>query len=80
MVQNKKTQMCNEQPSFSKLLQQSILNQPYDFANLWSRAAESYPQNRRKQRICITIAIAIGVIIGALAMHFFSSPERWIRL
>ena len=61
-------------------LRQSIINQSYDLAVLWGRAADSFPQNKRKQRIRIAIAVAVGVIIGALTMHFLSSPERWIRL
>lgn len=32
-------------------------------------------KNKSKYRIA-----AICIIIGALAMHFLSSPERWIRL
>ncbi len=39
-----------------------------------------FPQNKREQRIRTTIAVVVGLIIGALAMHFLSSPERWIRL
>ena len=66
--------------SLSEQLRQSIINQPYDLAALWGRAADSFPQNKRKQRIRNAIAVAIGVVIGALAMHFVSSPERWIRL
>ena len=69
-----------KQLPFSEQLRQSIINQPYDLANLWGRAADSFPQNKRKQRIRIAIAVAVGVIIGALAIHFLSSPERWIRL
>ena len=69
-----------KQLSFSEQLRQSIINQPYDHANLWGRAADSFPQNKCKQRFRIAIAVAVGVIIGALAMHFLSSPERWIRL
>ena len=69
-----------EQLPFSEQLRQNIINQPCDLADLWVRAADSYPQNRRKQRIRTTIAVVVGVIIGALAMHFLSSPERWIRL
>lgn len=61
-------------------LRQNIINQPCDLAALWGRAADSFPQNKRKQRIRTTIAVVVGVIIGALAMHFLSSPERWIRL
>ena len=57
-----------------------MMSQPCDLAALWGRAADSFPQNKRKQRIRITVAVVVGIIIGALAMHFFSSPERWIRL
>ena len=65
---------------FSEQLRQSIINQPYDLAVLWGRAADSFPQNKRIQRFRIAIAVVVGVIIGTLAMHFLSSPERWIRL
>lgn len=69
-----------KQLPFSEQLLQSVINQPCDLATLWGRAADSFPQNKRKQRIHITVAVAVGVIIGALAIHFLSSPERWIRL
>ena len=57
-----------------------MMDQPCDLADLLGRAADSYPQNRRKQRIRIAIAVVVGIIIGVLAMLFLSSPERWIRL
>ena len=37
---------------------------------------QNYLSNKRKQRISTTIAVVVGVVIGALAMHFLSSPER----
>ena len=80
MEQKKHPRQNQEQLPFSEQLRQSIINQPYDLAVLWGRAADSFPQNKRKQRIRIAIAVAVGVIIGALAMRFLSSPERWIRL
>ena len=80
MEQKKRQKQNQEQLSFSEQLRQSIINQPCDLAALWGRAADSFTQNKRKQRIRITIAVVVGVIIGALAMHFLSSPERWIRL
>ena len=80
MGQMKHQQQNKEQLPFSEQLRQSIINQPCDLAALWGRAADSFPKNKRKQRIRIAIAVAIGVVIGALAMHFLSSPERWIRL
>ena len=80
MEQKQTIEQNRKEKSFSEQLRQSIINQPCDPANLWSRAADSFPQNKRKQRIHIAIAVAVGVIIGALAMHFLSSPERWIRL
>lgn len=80
-MEQKKHQKQNQEPLlFSEQLRQSIINQPCDLASLWGRAADSFPQNKRKQRIHITIAVVVGVIIGALVMHFLSSPERWIRL
>ena len=69
-----------EQLSFSEQLRQSIINQLCSPAYLWGRAADSFPQNKRKQRIRIAVAVVVGAIIGALAMYFLSSPERWIRL
>ena len=69
-----------KQLPFSEQLRQSVINQPCDLATLWGRAADSFPQNKRKQRIRITVAVVVGIIIGALAMHFLFSPERWIRL
>lgn len=80
MKHKKHQKPSQEQLPFSEQLRQSIINQPFDLAALWGRAADSFPQNKRKQRIRIAIAVAVGVIIGALAIHFLSSPERWIRL
>ena len=80
MKQQKHQRQHQEQLPFSEQLRQNIINQPYDPISLWGRAANSFPQNKHKQRIHIAIAVVVGVVIGALAMHFFSSPERWIRL
>ena len=80
MEQKKHQQQSQEQLPFSEQLRQNIINQPYAPISLWGRAADSFPQNKRKQRIRIAIAVVVGVTISALAMHFFSSPERWIRL
>lgn len=80
MGQMKHQKQNQEQVPFSEQLRQSIINQPCDLAALWGRAADSFPQNKPKQHIRIAIAVVIGVVIGALAMHFLSSPERWIRL
>ena len=80
MEQKKRQKKNQEQLPFSEQLRQSIINQPYDPISLWGRAADSFPQNKRKHRIHITIAVVVGVVIGALAMYFLSSPERWIRL
>lgn len=76
----KHQKQSREQLPFSEQLRQSIINQPYDLAVLWGRAADSFPQNKRKQRFRIAIAVVVGIIISALVMHFLSSPERWIRL
>mgnify|MGYP003301278587 FL=1 len=76
----KRQKQSQEQLPFSEQLRQSIINQSCNLASLWGRAADSFPQNKRKQRIPLAIAVAVGVIIGALTMHFSSSPERWIRL
>ena len=80
MEQKKYQKQNQEQLPFSEQLRQSIINQPCDPADLWGRAADSFPQNKRKQRIHTAIAVVVGIIIGALTMHFLSSPERWIRL
>ena len=80
MEQMKHQEQNQEQLPFSEQLRQSIINQPCNPADLWGRAADSFPQNKCKQRIRTAIAVAVGVIIGALVMHFLSSPERWIRL
>ena len=81
MEQNKIQQTKDSQEKIhSDNLIKQMLSQPCDLAALWGRAADSLPQNKRKQRIRAAIAIVIGLIIGALAMHFLSSPERWIRL
>ena len=81
MEQKKNQQIKDSQEKkYSDNLIKQMMSQPCDLAALWGRAADSFPQNKRKQRIRITIAVAVGIIIGALAMHFLSSPERWIRL
>ena len=80
MGQMKHQQQSQEQLPFSEQLRQSIINQPCDLAVMWGRAADLFPQNKCKQRIRTTITFVVGVIIGALAMHFLSSPEHWIRL
>ena len=80
MEQMKKQERQREQLPFSEQLRQSIINQPCAPADLWGRAADSFPQNKRRQRIRTAIAVAVGIIIGALAMHFLSSPERWVAL
>ena len=49
-----------EQLSFSEQLRQNIINQPCNPADLWGRAADSFPQNKRKQRIRTTIAVVVG--------------------
>ena len=80
MEQIKHQKKSQEQLPFSDQLRERSINQPCSPADLWGRAADSIPQNKRKQRIRTVIAVVVGVIIGALAMYFLSSPERWIRL
>ena len=80
MKQQKHHQQTQEQLPFSEQLRQSIINQPCDLAAMWGRAADSFPQNKHKQRFRIAVAVVVCIIIGALAMRFLSSPERWIRL
>ena len=81
-MEQKKNQQTkdSQEKKYSDNLIQQMMNQPCDLAALWGRAADSFPQNKRRQRIRITIAVVVGIIIGALAMHFLSSPERWIAL
>ena len=51
MEQMKHQQQSQEQLPFSEQLRQSIINQLRDPAVLWGRAADSFPQNKRKQRL-----------------------------
>ena len=76
---NQQTKDSQEKKYSDNLIKQ-MMSQPCDLAALWGRAADSFPENKRKQRIRIAIAVTVGIIIGALALHFLSSPERWIRL
>ena len=78
-MKNQQTKDSQEKKHSDNLIKQ-MMSQPCDLATLWGRAADSFPQNKRKQRIRITVVVVVGIIIGALAMHFLSSPERWIRL
>lgn len=80
MEQKKHHKQSQEQLPFSEQLRQNLISQPCDLASLWGRAADSFSQNRHKRRIHTAIVVILGVVIGALAMHFLSSPERWIRL
>ena len=81
-MEQKKNQQTkdSQEKKYSDNLIQHMMSQPCDLAALWGRAADSFPENKRKQRIRTTIAVVVGVVIGALAMHFLLSPERWIRL
>ena len=81
-MEQKKNQQTkgSQEKKYSDNLIRQMMSQPCDLAALWGRAADSFPQNKRRQRIRITIAVVVGIIIGALAMHFLSSPERWIAL
>ena len=76
---NQQTKDSQEKKHSENLIKQ-MMSQPCDLAALWGRAADSFPRNKRKQRTRTTIAVVVGVVIGALVMHFLSSPERWIRL
>ena len=76
---NQQTKDSQEKKHSDNLIRQ-MMSQPCDLAALWGRAADWFPQNKRTQRIRIAVAVVVGVVIGALAMHFLSSPEHWIRL
>lgn len=77
---NKQQTIGSQEKKHSDNLILQMMRQPCDLASLWGHAADSFPENKRKQRIHITVAVVVGIIIGALTMHFLSSPERWIRL
>ena len=79
MEKKQTTKQSNKEKSFSEQLAESIANEPFTVEH-WQRCANSFPENKQRQRKQIAIAVAIGTVIGALAMHFLSSPERWIRL
>ena len=76
---NQQTKDSQEKKHSDNLIKQ-MMSQPCDLAALWGRAADSFHENKRKQRIRIIVAVVVSIIIGALEMHFLSSPERWIRL
>ena len=78
-MKNQQTKDSQEKKHSENLIKQ-MMSQPCDLAALWGRAADSFPRNKRKQRTRTTIAVVVGVVIGAMVMHFLSSPERWIRL
>ena len=79
-MEHKKTnEQSNKEKSFSEQLVESVVNRPFT-VGYWQRCADSFPENKQRQRRRRTIAISIGVVIGAVLMHFLSSPERWIRL
>ena len=63
MEQKKHQKQSQEQLPFSGQLLQSIMNQPYDLAALWGRAADSFPQNKRNYR---RIGDALFVLTRAL--------------
>ncbi|MBR6660976.1 MAG: hypothetical protein IKL26_03885 [Bacteroidales bacterium] len=68
---HQKQKQNQEQLPFSGQLRQNIINQPCDLAALWGRAADSFPQNKRKQRIRTTIAVVVGVVIGRIGDALF---------
>ena len=79
MEQKQTSKQNRKEKSFSEQLVESIANKPFT-AEHWQRCADSFPENKQRQQRRRAIAIAIGVVIGAMLMHFLSSPERWIRL
>ena len=56
MEHKKHQKPSQEQLPFSEQLRQSIINQPCDPADLWGRAADSFPQNKHKQRFRIALS------------------------
>ena len=76
---NKQQTIGYQEKKHSDNLILQMMRQPCDLATLWERAADAFPQNKRKQHIRTAITLIIGIVIGAF-MHFLSSPERWIRL
>ena len=80
MEQKNQQTIDSQEKKHSDNLIKQMMSQPCDLAALWGRAADSFPQNKRKQCTRTIIAVAVGIVIGVLAMHFLSSPERWIRL
>ena len=73
--QNNKTQQG--ELSFVKQVKQCLENA---FAEAEEQAAR--PKSKRaKRRQLITRAIAVLIAVAiALLIHFFSSPERWLRI
>ena len=63
MERKKHQKQSQEQLPFSGQLRQSIMNQPYDLAALWGRAADSFPQNKRNYR---RIGDALFILARAL--------------
>ena len=63
MEQKKHQKQSQEQLPFSGQLRQSIMNQPCNPADLWGRAADSFPQNKRNYR---RIGDALFVLTRAL--------------
>ena len=80
MEQNKRQKQSQEQLSFSEQLRKSIINQPCNSADLWGRAADSFPQISANNVFAPLLQSWSVSLSAALAMHFLSSPERWIRL
>ena len=76
-MEQKKNQQTkdSQEKKYSDNLIKQMMSQPCDLAALWGRAADSFPENKRKQRIRITVAVVVGIIIGALAMHFCPRPS-----
>ena len=80
MEQSRAQRRSGEQLSFSEQLTQHIADEAFDVAEVFARAAQSYPANRRRQCIRIALSVAAGVVIGALAMYFLLANVRWILL
>lgn len=55
-------------------------NQSGNTAGWRTRVAESLSKLVGRRWVRMAIVAAVGVLFAIMAIHFLSSPERWIRL